>query len=172
MKKNFTIAVKKNSSYVISSYKYRVTGGSTVSIMGVKNNKITKVKVPKTVKIGGKTFQVTAIANGAFKKNKNITSAETGDNVKTIGTSAFEDCRKLSKVIVGKGTLEIGKNTFRNCKKLGNITIKSAKLKKVGTNALKGIKSNAKIKVPSKKWNAYKKLFKNKGQGKKVKIVK
>ena len=46
------------------------------------------------------------------------------------------------------------------------------KLKKVGKNALKGIKATAKIKVPAKKLSVYKKLFKNKGQGRRVKIVK
>lgn len=54
----------------------------------------------------------------------------------------------------------------------GTITIKYASLKKVGKNALKGIKAAAKIKVPSKKLSGYKKLFRNKGQGKKVKITK
>ena len=89
-----------------------------------------------------------------------------------VGAGAFEGCVKLNKVTVGKGAAEIGKNSFKDCKKLGTITIKSTKLKKVGKNALKGIKSTAKIKVPSKKLSAYQKLFKNKGQGKKVKIVK
>lgn len=46
------------------------------------------------------------------------------------------------------------------------------KQKSVGKNAFKGIKANAKIKVPSKKLKAYKKILKNKGQGNKVKIVK
>ena len=86
--------------------------------------------------------------------------------------SAFEGCAKLTKVTVGKGVMEIGGSAFKNCKKLGTVTIKSTKLKKAGKNALKGIKVTAKIKVPAKKLSGYKKLFKNKGQGKKVKIVK
>ena len=172
MTKNFTITVKKGSSHKVGSYQYKVTGTSTVSLTGVKNNKVTKVKIPKTVKIGGKDFKATAIGSSAFKNNKKITSIEIGDNVKIIGSSAFEGCTKLSRITLGKGVTEIGGNAFKNCKKLGTITIKSSKLKKVGRNALKGIKPTVKIKVPAKKLSAYKKLFKNKGQGRKVKVLK
>ena len=170
--KSFTITVKKGTSHKVGSYQYKVTGTSTVSLTGVKNKKVTKVKVPKTVKIGGKDFKVTAIGSRAFKNNKKITSVEIGDNVKIIGASAFEGCTKLSKVTFGRGITEIGGNAFKDCKKLGTITIKSEKLKKVGRNVLKGIKPTAKIKVPAKKLPAYKRLFKNKGQSRKVKIVK
>ncbi len=170
--KTFTITVKKGESHRAGAYQYEVTGASTVSMTGLTDKKITKVKVPNTVKIGGKSFRVTAIGNGAFEKNKKITSVETGNKVKTIGTSAFEDCTKLSRAAIGTGVTQIGGNAFKNCKKLGTITIKSTKLKKVGRNALKGIKPVSKIKVPAKKLSAYKKLFENKGQGVKVKIVK
>ena len=170
--KAFTITVKKGTSHKVGSYQYKVTGTSTVSLTAVKNGRVTKATVPKTVKIGGRNFKVTAISSNAFKKNKKITTVKIGDNVKTIGAGAFENCQKLNKVTVGKGTAESGKNAFKNCKKLGNITIKSTKLNKVGTNALRNIKSNARIKVPARKLSAYQKLFQNKGQGKNVKIVK
>ena len=101
-----------------------------------------------------------------------IKSVVIADNVKLIGASAFEGCTNLSKATLGKGVTEIGSNAFKNCKKLGSISIKSKKLKKIGKNALKGIKSTAKIKVPAQKLSSYKKLLRNKGQGKKVKIVK
>ena len=170
--KGFTITVKKGTYHKVGSCQYKVTGTSTVSFTGVKDNKAAKVKIPKTVKIGGKDFKVTAIGSRAFKNNKKIASVEIGDNVKSIGTSAFEGCTKLSRATLGKGIIEIGGKTFKNCKKLGTITIKSTKLKKVGKNSLKGIKPTAKIKVPAKKLPAYKKLFKNKGQGRKVKVLK
>ena len=170
--KTFTITVKKGTSHKAGPYQYKVTGASTVSMTGLADKKVTKVKVPKTVKLGGKSFKVTAIANNAFKKNKKVTSVEVGNNVKTVGTSAFEGCTKLSKATIGTGATQIGGSAFKNCKKLGTITIKSTKLKKVGKNALQGIKSTAKVKVPAKKLSSYKKLFRNKGQGKNVKIVK
>ncbi len=145
--RSFTITIEKGSNYTAGSFQYKVTGTSAVSMIGIDNN-VTKAVIPKTVEIGGKTFKVTAIGSSAFKGNTKITSVEIGKNVKTIGASAF-----------------------KNCKKLKNITIKSSSLKKVGKNALKGIKATAKVKVSGKNLSAYKALFKNKGQGKKVKIV-
>ncbi len=59
-----------------------------------------------------------------------------------------------------------------NCKVLKNIIIKSKVLNKVGKNTWKGIHKNAKIKVPAKKLKAYAKILSNKGQGKKVQIIK
>lgn len=170
--KTFAITIEKGTTHIVGAYKYQVTDAQTVSMTGINNKKTAKIKVPATVIIGGKVFKVTAIGKNAFKKNTKIISVEIGDNVKTIGALAFEGCTKLTRVTIGKGVTEIGGSAFKNCKKLGKITVKSSGLKKVGKNALKGMKSTAKIKVPGKKLSAYKKLFKNKGQGKKVKIVK
>lgn len=147
--KNFKITVKKGTYHTLGSYRYQITNASETLVVGMNNVKTTKLKIPKTVKIATQTFRVTTIGKNAFKKNKKITSVVISDDVKTIGASAFAGCTKL-----------------------GTITIKSTKLKKVGKNALKGIKANAKIKVPAKKLPTYKKLFKNKGQGKKVRITK
>lgn len=92
-------------------------------------------------------------------------------------TNKSNTVRKGTKVTI-KGYKYTVKNssevTFTGVKnkKAKTITVKSTKLKSVGKNAFKGINSKAKIKVPAKKYSAYKKLFKGKGQGKKVKIVK
>ena len=147
--KTFTIYAKKGTTVTSGAYKYKFTGASQVAFAGIKSTKTTKVVIPKTVKIGGKTFKVTSIAKKALYNKSKVKSVTIGANVKTIGASAFQ-----------------------NCKKLSTITIKTTKLKSAGKNTFKGIKANAKIKVPSKKLKAYKKLLKSKGQGSKVKIVK
>ena len=66
----------------------------------------------------------------------------------------------------------IGANAFSGDKSLKKITIKSAKLKKAGKKAFKGIHAKCKIKVPKKKLSAYKRLLKGKGQKAGVKITK
>ena len=147
--KTFTIYAKKGTTVTSGAYKYKFTGASQVAFAGIKSTKTTKVVIPKSVKLGGKTFKVTSIAKKALYNKSKVKSVTIGENVKTIGASAFQ-----------------------NCKKLSTITVKTTKLKSAGKNALKGIKANAKIKVPSKKLKAYKKLLKSKGQGTKVKIVK
>ena len=104
---------------------------------------------------------------------KKATSATVGANVKTIGANAFAGCKNLKSVkISSKNLTSIGKKAFFGDGSLKTITIKSAKLKKVGAKAFSGINKKAKIKVPAKKLKAYKKLLKNKGQKKSVKITK
>ena len=147
--KTFTISAKKGKTFTVGAYKYKITNASEVAFAGLKSAKTTKVVIPKTVKIGGKTFKVTSVAAKALYKKTKVTSVTIGANVKMIGASAFQ-----------------------NCKKLTTVTIKSSKLKSIGKNTFKGIKATAKIKVPSKKLNVYKKLLKNKGLNGKAKIGK
>lgn len=171
VEKTFAIAAKTGSIHTAGAYKYKISNANEVAFVGLKSAKTSKVNIPGTVKIGGKDFKVTSIANNALKKSK-AASVTIGANVRTIGNSAFENCSKLTKVTVGAGVTKIGTKAFMGCKKLKTITIKSLKLKTVGKKALSGIKSNARVKVPKKKLKEYQKLFKGKGQGKKVKITK
>ena len=174
---------------------YKVTKqGAAVAFVKTKSKSKT-ITIPATIKIGNTTYKVTSIAVNALKGNKKLTKVTIGKNVTSIGKGAFQNCTALTKITVpdkvtsigdlafsgckkmttvtlGKGVKKIGKETFKGNSKLSSITIKSTALKSVGKDALKGIQSNAKIKVPAKKLSAYKKLLKNKGQGKKVKITK
>ncbi len=125
----------------------KVTGGTLEFVSPIKIS-CKKISIPNAIKLCGLNFKVTAVKAKAFTRCKKLTTVKIGKNVSSIGTKAFY-----------------------GCKKLGLITIKSSNLKKVGKNALKGIKATAKIKVPKKELQTYKKRFKNKGQGKKVKIT-
>ncbi len=137
----------------LAIYKVTKAGvkGGTVTYVKPVNKRKTKVSIPAAVKIEGITYKVTAIANNAFKNNK-----------------------KIKKLTIGKNVSKIGKKAFYGCKKLKNITIKTTKLtsKKVGAKAFTGIKTKATIKVPKKKYNAYKKLLWKKGVSKKAKFRK
>ncbi|MCD7709180.1 MAG: leucine-rich repeat domain-containing protein [Clostridiales bacterium] len=130
-----------------ATYQITSTEKLTVKYMGYEDA-AAGVKIPATVKINGTKYKVTAIAAGAFKGNKNITSVTIGKNVK-----------------------KVGKNAFKNCKNLKTVKIKSEKLTSVGKNVFKGISSNAKIKVPSEKLSKYKKMFKASGFAGKVKSL-
>lgn len=151
-KKNPTVAiVKKGTKLTAGTNTFVVTNvkAKTVSYTGTKNKKAAKVTVPATVKAGKQVYKVTAIADNAFKNNK-----------------------KVKTVVVGKNVTTIGKKAFYGCKNLKKITVQSTVLKKVGANAFKGINKKATIKVPSKKYKAYKKVLKGKGQAKTVTIKK
>ena len=152
--------IKKGASFVMSkktftykSLKYKVTKCTTsakeVTVTGTSNKNLASLNIPATVKYNGMSFKVVSIEKNAFKSKKKLKSATIGKNVKSIGASAFAKDGRLNK-----------------------ITIKSTVLKKVGSKAFSGINKKAKIKVPAKKLKAYKKLLKNKGQSKTVKITK
>ena len=165
--------IRKGSIYDKGGYYYKVTSvsGKTVEMTGIKNDSLTKIKVPNNVVLGGKRYQVTSIAASAFKNNKKVTAAVIGKNVKRIGNSAFSGCTKMTKVTIKSTKLtQIGSKAFFHCKKLKSITIKSKVLKKAGANALKGIHKKAVIQVPAAKKKAYAKLLSKKGEGRSVKI--
>lgn len=142
--------VEKGDMYQngMDAYKVTSTSKKTVSYVSTDSSE-EKVTIPATIKIQGENYKVTTVAKNAFKNNKSITS-----------------------VIIGKNVTKIEKNAFYGCKKLKKLTVKSTKIKSVGKNAFKGIHKKATIKVPKSKLSKYKKLFKNKGQKKTVKIMK
>ena len=147
--------------------------GGTVAYSGDNNTSTTTVKVPDTVKIDGKKYQVTEVKAGAFANNKKLKKITIGKYVTKIGDKAFYKCTNLTSIVIPSKVTKIGKNAFYGCKKLKKITIKSKKLKSVGNNAIKGIHKKATIKCPSKKLAKQykKKLFKSKtGYKKTMKI--
>lgn len=173
------------------------TSKKTVAYKAPVNKKAKTVSIPATVKIRGKKYKVTQIAEGAFKNNKKVTKVTIGSNVSKISKNAFSGAIKLKTVTMGQNvteigvyafkgckvltgitlpakTTKIGDQAFSGCKKLKTITIKSSKItsKKLSKNAFKGITKVTTIKVPKKKVSSYQKLFKSKGLSSKVKVTK
>ena len=144
---------KQGVTYTVGSSKYKITrsAASAGSAAYMRRSKKTykTSSVPANARINGYTFKITSVADKAFRKNK-----------------------KLKKVTIGTNVTKIGKQTFYGDKKLKTIVIKSKKITKCGKAAFKGINKKAIIKVPKSKLKKYRKLFKNKGQAKTVKIVK
>jgi hypothetical protein len=143
-----TPTAKPGSKVTVSGVSYKVDTTSQVTYTAKKAD-TSKVTIPATVKIAGKTYKVTSIAAGAFKDNK-----------------------KLKSVTVSKNITKIGKNAFKGCKNLKTIVLKSKKLKaaNIGKNAFAGISAKAVVKVPKSKVKAYTKLLRKKGLSKKVKV--
>lgn len=143
------VDLKIGKKFTQGDCRYRIRSETEVVMYGLKNKKAVRVIVPASVKSGGKEYRVHYISN-----------------------PAFSNASRLKEVIIGENVEGLGPTLFKNCKKLRNITIKSTQLKSVEKNTFKGLKTQVKIKVPARKYGAYKKLLKGKGQGKKVKIVK
>ena len=170
----------------INGTTYKVT---SVADNAFKNNKnVKKVVIGSNVKtIGANAFMgcsnlqtvtmgknVTTIGSKAFYNCTKLKTITLPSKLKTIGNYAFYKCTKLKKINIPSKVNKIGKQAFYGCKNLKTITIKTTLLtsKKVGSKAFKNIYSKATIKVPSKKFSAYKKLLKSKGVGSKAKFKK
>lgn len=155
--KKFRITVQKNEVYTVSRLKYKISsadtsGKGTVVFTGATDKAARKaLTIPTTVKIGGKSFRVTAIGTSAMSGAKKLTTVKIGANIMTVGAKAFYGCSKLS-----------------------NVTIFGTKLTtaKTGANAFKGIRSNCRFKVPASRVSAYKKLLRAKGAGPKIIVTK
>lgn len=155
--KKFRITVQKNAVYTVSRLKYKISsadtsGKGTVVFTGATDKAARKaLTIPTTVKIGGKSFRVTAIGTSAMSGAKKLTTVKIGANIMTVGAKAFYGCSKLS-----------------------NVTIFGTKLTtaKTGANAFKGIRSNCRFKVPASWVSAYKKLLRAKGAGPKIIVTK
>lgn len=162
----------QNANYEIKNVSTNGGAAGTVTYTGPTNKKSTKVTIPSTITVDGVSYKVTAIKAKAFYKNKYIKTVSIGKNVTSIGASAFSGCTKLKTVTIPATVNSIGSKAFYGDKKLTKITIKTTKLtsKKIGKNAFKGIPTSAKINVPNKKKASYKKLFRNCGLSKKVKV--
>ncbi len=175
--------------------------GGTVTYLAPTDKYVNSVSIPATVEINGVPYKVTKIDDNAFAGNTKLVTVKMGTGVKTIGKNAFYGCTKLKNVTIGKNVTtigdkafykctaltkitipskvsKIGKSAFQNCKKLKSITIKTKKLttKKVGKNAFKGVGSRyykkVVVKVPKKKFKAYKTMLIKRGLNKNAKLKK
>ncbi|MCR5282610.1 MAG: leucine-rich repeat protein [Lachnospiraceae bacterium] len=164
-------APKTGESRDVDGLTYKATGSDTVAFVAPAEGSTTsKVKIPATITIGGQTYKVTEVKDGAFEGRTDIKSITIGANVEKIGNNAFKGCTELTKVVIPKKVKSIGKNAFAGCKKLKTVQIKTLSLKKIAKGAFKTIKKGATIKVPKSKKAAYKKLLKKSGLPKGVRI--
>ncbi|MBO4892054.1 MAG: leucine-rich repeat protein [Prevotella sp.] len=97
---------------VVDDVTYEITGGGTVTVKG--GDEKGEVIIEATVEINGQTYLVTAIANNAFKDNKDITSVTIADGIAIIGDNAFEGCSGLTVINIGKAVVVIGNKAFAN----------------------------------------------------------
>lgn len=175
--------VKIPDAVTIDGITYKVTAIVANALMNNKN--ITNVIIGNNVTVIGKNAfagcnnlgsvtvgkKVKTISAGAFSECAKLKTVKLGAAATTIGDKAFYKCTSLTSITIPTRVTKIGKSAFEGCKNLKTINVKSTMLKSVGSRALKGIHAKATINVPKSKLTKYKSLFKNKGQGKNVKIV-
>ena len=158
---------------------YLVTGTSTVTYQAVVAKDAEKATVPNTVKLNGKRYKVTKIADGAFKGSK-ATRITVGDNVKVVDEKTLSGAKKAQTIVLGKRVAKVAPKAFATNGALRTLIFKTTKLTKKAKmkNCLKGSKvQKVVLKLGTTKTNnkyakQYKKLFSvNKpASGKKVAV--
>ena len=156
-------SARVNTCFRVGNLKYRVTANQVVTCYGTTNSRVTKISIPSTVRYNGVTYRVTSIWANAFKNKSRLTTVSIGHNVSVIGKNAFYKCKKLKKVTIGTGLTQINPGAFRGVKKGCTITIKSLKLKKVSSRIDQSV-SRMTVRVPKRKYTAYKKLLRKKSK--------
>ena len=114
-------AVQETASIPDSTAKiyYTKNPDGNVTISDVKEGNETSFVIPETI-CGA---SVTALGDGAFEVNENITSVILPDSVTSIGYNAFFDCISLKSIKLPKNITSIEKTTFADCTSLTDIEI-------------------------------------------------
>jgi hypothetical protein len=120
-----------------------------------------KQKKGTTFSKGGITYQIT---------NNKINGKGCVSVIKVKNSKKITIKNKITYQGAGYRITKIGKNAFSKCKKLTQLTLGTS-ISAVGKNALAQLPENCVIRVPKKKLAAYRKLLKNAGLKKTVKIV-
>ena len=170
------------------------------SIVSGEEKVVIPAYVEHTDQNGNKVkYKVTKISGDLCQYNvdKKLKTLVIGSNVSEILDNAFAGCPELESVTGGAGLKTVGTKAFANCPKLKVFNISSKTLKKIGAFAFSGdkalttlllkkttkltksgVKNSLKessvktVKVKKKKIKKYKKIFKKKNCGKKVKVKK
>ena len=145
--KTFTIVkAAKGKTYTVGKFRYRITGAKadgtgTVAIAGTtysrSDKRFASLTIADTVVVGDVRFKITSVSANAFSRYTALKNVTIGNNVTSIGANAFLSCKNLKKM-----------------------TIKSAKLKSVGTKAFSGTYSKVTFVLPKSKAASYKQLIK------------
>lgn len=145
--------------HTITGMRYKIVANNaslhTVSFIGCKTNKVTKIDIPNYIVYQGVKFDVVAVDRKACKNYKKLRQIVIGKNIKSIGAQAFYGCNHLQKITV-------------KTKKLTKKTLGTKAFYKVGSSNYKKLK----IKVPAKQKQLYKKIFYQRGLSSKAKINK
>lgn len=132
---------------LLDGLKFRITSSKTASFLGLQKAKSrSSLRIPDSIKCGGKTFRITEIEKNAMAGDTRITLLILGDKVKTIGEKAFASCTKLKKVSNGAAVLRILDSAFQGCKAM-KVFPAMSKLSSIGANAFKGCAKLEKIQL-------------------------
>ena len=123
---------------VVDSLRYGIKDGEAIVVTQAYSN-VTTVNIPESITYKGAEYSVTTIGEHAFQY-RNLTSAEIGDSVTTIGKYAFTNHSNLTSVEIGNSVITIGNHAFRLCRGLTSVEIPDS-VESIGVSAFYGCSS-------------------------------
>ena len=97
---------------------YAEDGLGNCSVIDYKGDS-TEIYIPAVY--GG--FNVTAVADSAFRGNDLITEVILGANVESVGVAAFAGCDSLVSVVADESLEKVGSAAFFGCDSLTGVTL-------------------------------------------------
>lgn len=99
----FEIILEVGEKYTVGDVIYKVTStkSNTVAVIGIQQKSKSSITIPKNVKIGSRTYQITQIGTKAFYGCKNLKKIIIQTtNLKSVGTKAFSGIYKKAEIKV------------------------------------------------------------------------
>lgn len=110
--------------YTFANVKYAQTG--PFKLMVVNHTYAGSVKIPATITIENKLYDVLEIDNEAFRNCFTLTSIQLPNSILKIGNRAFESCEGLTSITLPNSLVELGSAPFFKCANLTTINIPSS----------------------------------------------
>lgn len=129
---------------------YRITSPETVAVSELSDREMTResITIPGTVTIGGSTYRVTAIDDGAFISNTYLRNMDLPDSMTSIGALAFNKCLNLVNIHLPDSITEIDDHAFEGCGSLKAVRLPSG-IDSISSATFKGCIGLESITVPA-----------------------
>lgn len=134
--KKFYISIKGMANSASANWNYKVESDGKITLLKYIGT-ATTVKVPDTLTLDSRKFNVKAIGNSAFAGTKVKKVSISDKYMKSIGKNAFKNCKSLQEVRLGTGITSIGAGAFYGCSALKTIAFPDG-LKVIEAELMKG----------------------------------
>lgn len=104
----------------VNGVRYSLNSDGTATCKGPRgdiSSIAASVEIAGKIEWGGKTYDVTKIADIAFENRDKLSSVTIADGIKSIGRLAFSGCSSLMEIILPRSVEKIGYGAFKDCKR-------------------------------------------------------
>jgi len=114
----------------------RITGTAEVTCGDDTYNSYSgQVVIPQSVPYSGRTYDVAAVGDNAFRNCSGLTAVTIGENVAAIGKRAFLNCSSLAEVNIPGAVTVVGDYAFAQCTSLNEVNFNNDAALDLGAGA-------------------------------------